>query len=440
MFQRQVLAAFLAIGTATAAIQAQTHVLTEPAKPGDCCRYDLRLTVKGELRVQRDGKTVSIPLTATARHQFVERVLEVEKNLPKKVARYYDLAKSRLNIDGQTSDKSLRDDRRLTVAQRHNDQFLCYSPAGPLLRDELEVAGEHFSTMPLAGLLPETAVKIGDSWRLPNHVVQAICQFEGLITNDLTGKLDDVKDGFADITIRGKAQGIDVGAMCKLDVAAKVRYELLPKRLVSLEWTQKDERDQGPVSPASSIEATTVVQRSVVSQPKELTDASLESVPKGFEPPAALTLVYQTDSKGRYDVALTREWRMVAQTDNHLVFRLLERGDLIAQAALTAWTKAEPGKHMSADDFKAVLAQAPGWQLEELLEASEVPADNGRWMYRVVARGTMEDVKVVQNFYLIAAPTGEQVVATFTMKPNQVAKLGTRDLTLLGAIGFPPKK
>lgn len=439
MSTRYVFAILVGLGI-VAASEAQTHTLTDPAKPGDCYRYDVSLSLKGDLRVHRDGKLVAIPLTASARHQFVERVLDVDKNLPKKVARYYDIARFRLNMDGNVTDKTLRDDRRLTVAQRHNDQFLCYSPSGPFLRDELEVAGEHFDTMTVTGLLPETDVKIGDTWRLPNHVVQALCQFEGLITNELSGKLDEVKDGFADMTISGKATGIELGALCKLDITAKVRYELLPKRLVGLEWVQKDERDQGPVSPASSITATTVVQRSVVSQPKELSDAALESVPKGFEPPIALTLVYQSDARGRYDVALTREWRMVAQTENHLVFRLLERGDLIAQVALTAWSKAEPGKHLSPDEFKQALAEAPGWVLEEILEASEVPADNNRWMYRISARGTMEDVKVVQHFYLIAAPTGEQVVATFTMKPNQVAKLGTRDLTLLGAIGFPPKK
>jgi hypothetical protein len=440
MFPRSFLAAIQTVGALATIALAQTQTIQDNVKRGDTNFFDITLTVKGELRVQKDGKNASIPLAANARLQFSERVLELHQSLPNKVARHYELAKSRLAIDGQIIEKSLRDDRKITIAQRHNEQFLCYSPAGPMLREELEVASEHFDTLALTGLLPEQAVKVGDTWKIPNPVAQSLCQFEGLLTNELTGKLDEVKDGFADMTIRGKAQGIELGAMCKLEVTAKVRYELLPKRIVSLEWTQKDERDQGPVSPASSFETTTVLQRRAIAQPKELTDAALESVPKGFEPPLALTLVYQSDAKQRFDVALTREWRMVAQTENHLVFRLLERGDLVAQVALTAWTKAEAGKHLSADEFKQVIAETPGWQLEEILEAAEVPVENGRWLYRIVARGAMEDVKVVQNFYLLAAPSGEQLVATFTMKPNQVAKLGIRDLTLLGAIGFPPKK
>src|SRR5262245_901065 len=61
--------------TAPAAL-AQTQTLTDPPKTGDCTRYDLSLSLKGEIRVARDGKTVSMPITATATHQFAERILE----------------------------------------------------------------------------------------------------------------------------------------------------------------------------------------------------------------------------------------------------------------------------------------------------------------------------------------------------------------------------
>ena len=68
-----------------------------------------------------------------------------------------------------------------------------------------------------------------------------------------------------------------------------------------------------------------------------------------------------------------------------------------------------------------------------------MPSENGRWVFRVIARGTMDDLKVVQNFYIIAGPNGDQTVATFTMKPGQTAKLGSKDLTLVGSIGFLKK-
>jgi hypothetical protein len=431
---------WVALFLAAPAASAQTHSLVDSPRPGDCCKYDLSMTLKGELRVNRDGRTVAIPITATADHNFHERVLEAkEKGLPEKVARHYGMAKSSITVDGSTNGRAIRDDRRLIVAQRHKDQFLAYSPAGPMTHDELDVVSEHFDTLTLTGLLPSNDVTTGDSWKLSNDVAQALCQFEALISTELTAKLDEVADGFASISIGGKASGIELGALTKVTVSARAKYEILPKRLVSVEWTQKDERDQGPASPAATVETTTIVKRAAVEMPKELTDSALESVPPGFDVPPALTLVYHRDAQSHYDVAASRDWHLVAQTDRHLVLRLIDRGDLVAQVALTPWNKADAGKHISPEEFKQAMAQAPGWQLDEILEASEVPAENGRWIYRISARGTMDDVKVIQTVYLVANTDGEQVIATFTMKPGQVAKLGSRDLTLVGSIGFPKK-
>src|SRR5579859_6002914 len=218
---------------------AQTQVLTDPAKAGDCARYDLTLTLKGEIRVARDGKTVAIPIAASANHQFVERILEQkEKGLPTKAARYYDAAKSTVTVDASASSKSLRDERRLMVAQRDPDKFTCYSPAGPLTRDELELAGEHFDTLAITGILPKNDVKIGDSWKLPNEAVLALCQFEALVSHELTAKFDAVEDGFALLSLSGKAQGIELGALAKIEVTAKAKYDILAKKLVHLEWAQ----------------------------------------------------------------------------------------------------------------------------------------------------------------------------------------------------------
>jgi hypothetical protein len=49
----------------------------------------------------------------------------------------------------------------------------------------------------------------------------------------------------------------------------------------------------------------------------------------------------------------------------------------------------------------------------------------------------MDGLAVVQNFYLVAAPGGEQVVLAFTMTPKQADKLGARDLSLVGSLDVP---
>jgi hypothetical protein len=47
------------------------------------------------------------------------------------------------------------------------------------------------------------------------------------------------------------------------------------------------------------------------------------------------------------------------------------------------------------------------------------------------AVGTMDDMKLIQNFYIIAWPTGEQLVLAFTLTPAQAEKLGGRDQAMV---------
>jgi hypothetical protein len=117
--------------------------------------------------------------------------------------------------------------------------------------------------------------------------------------------------------------------------------------------------------------------------------------------------------------------------------RYMERGDFVAQATITPWKKAEKGKHITAEEFKETMNNLAGWEPEKELQSGELPAENGRWIYRLSTQGQTEGVTAVQNFYLIATPEGEQLILVFTMTPKQVDKFGARDLSLVGSLEIP---
>jgi hypothetical protein len=55
--------------------------------------------------------------------------------------------------------------------------------------------------------------------------------------------------------------------------------------------------------------------------------------------------------------------------------------------------------------------------------------------------GQLDGVPVMQNFYLVPGPDGEQVVVAFTLSPKQADKLGARDISLVTSMEVPaPKK
>jgi hypothetical protein len=437
MFARRTAAAVLGLLVTAATGWAETWDLSENVQPGDCFQVQLDMKLAGELRVRRRGETVPLKLSATGTHAFPERVLAVGNGgLPEKAARVYETAKAVVAVAGNAAEKTLRPGRRLIVAHRTKDETLVYSPAGALTRDELELTSDHFDTLALTGLLPGKAVAVGDTWTVSNAVALALCNFEGLTEQTLAGKLEEVKDGVAVFSVAGASNGIDQGAQAKLTITATGRFDLKAKRLVSLEWKQKDDRDQGPVSPASAVETTVSVSRKAVEQPAALSDVALAAVPADAPPTLMLQLEYR-DPKNRFSFLYGREWRLTSQTDEHVVMRLMDRGDFVAQATFSPWTPADKGKHLSEESFREAMNAAPGWELDRELQAGEAPSAGDLYVYRLSLQGKMDGVEVLQNYYLLAARGGEQLVVSVTLTPKQAEKLGARDLSLVGGVDLP---
>jgi hypothetical protein len=438
MMAWRVSGAVLLLLAATSAGWSQSCTLAESSKPGDCFHYAIDMKLDGEMRFKKDDKIVPVKLTATATHAYAERTMEAGAGLVAKSVRYYESAKAVIHRGDDKSEAGLRPSRKLVVAQRHKDEHLVYCPAGALYRSELELLADHFDSLAIAGVLPGRSVKVGDTWKLGNPVTQALCSLEGMTENKLQGKLDSVTAAEAAFSITGTAAGVDSGAQVRTTVEAKGTFDLATKRITKLEWNQKDDRDQGPVSPSSSTEAKVVLSRKLIDEPKELNGVALVVVPGGFTPPAEMTHVEFRDEKGRYALLHTRDWQLTAVTENHTVLRLIDRGDFVAQVSVTPWDKAKKGEHLSPEKFKEAMATTSGWQPQAEIQAGVVPADNGRYIYRLSVQGQLLNVPVLQNFYLVAAPSGEQVVLTFTLTAKQADKLGARDLSMAASIEVPP--
>src|SRR5262249_7729499 len=153
--------------------------------------------------------------------------------------------------------------------------------------------------------------------------------------------------------------------------------------------------------------------------------------------PAEKTDLQFKDTSGRFELVHARDWQLVAHTDQHTVLRLMDRGELVAQVAIAPWQKAAAGQHQPEAQFKATIEMSPGWEQDKLLKEPEVvDLHNGLWTYLVAAEGDLNGVRVLQYFYLVAGPQGDQVVLTFTMTSAQAQKLGSRDLELVRGLSL----
>lgn len=408
--------------------------LVETPRPGDLARYRVDLAVNGRLLVTQEGKPQEVSLTAKAQHRFTEKIIAVAGGLPARSVRYFEEATAAATIGSDKDEHKLPADRRLFLAARTADGSFCFSPSGPVTREELDLVAEHFDPHCLPGLLPGKAVNIGDAWAIGNAAAQTAGLFDSLVKNSLAGKFTELKDGVATFTITGTMDGVENGSKVSLTVNSEGKFSVAAGLITELLWRQKDDREVGPVSPSSKVEAIAVVKRErIAEEPKEIAAAPLG------EPTVQNALLRFADAKGRYRFEYPRNWHITTETDEHLVLRLLDRGEFTAQATITAWRRAEPGEHASVEEFKKAIADSPGWKSERVFDDGEVAVGGGRWLYRLVAEGKMAEQPAVQGFHMLAGPRGHQVAVTFAMKPEKVKALAGRDLSLLKAIEFDSK-
>jgi hypothetical protein len=398
----------------------------------------ISMDLMGTLKLHQDGREIVLKETATAVHDYVERLLEEGmEGTAGKAARTYREAKVSITVDAEKIERTLRPERRFVMAQRERGQdgVLAYCPKGHFTREELDVT-DHFDTLAVSGLLPGKPVTIGETWKIGNVTTQALCHLQALSEHTLNAKLERVQGDVATITVTGKATGIDLGASVNVTVTATCRFDTKTHRLVSVDWVQKDERGPGPVSPASTLEIIIKLNRTPIEPVTELSDVLLVPV-RDVTPERNWTDLYFKDAKARFELEHARDWQLVGRTDEHVVMRLMDHGELVAQVTIAPWNKSEPGKHLSADEFKSVAANSPGWDQETLIKAEETKLPNGQWAYLIAAEGDLDGVRAVQYTYLVAGPNGDQVVLTFTMTPTQTQKLGSRDVEFVQGLQLP---
>ena len=439
LLQRFTIGVFALLLGVTSA-RAQEVNLSEAPLENRCVRNELTMELDGKINTKQDGKDVSYPHKAQAKHVFMERFLETKDPLTAKVARFYTTADSTIIFNNNASAKrSLRDERRFLIAQRIKGQIVSFSPKGPLTREEMELT-EHLDTMTIASLLPGKTIDVGKTWAISNAAVLALCELDGVTEQNLEGKLESLKDNLALVKITGKANGINLGAQVEMDITARLEFDTKLQRIVALEWKEADKRQQGPITPALIADVTIKLTRTPIEEPEQLNNIALVKIPSTATPPSELTNIHFQDPKKRFEMKHARDWHVTSPEDSpQLVMRNIERGDFIGQVTFTSWKKTDPKNVMSLEKFAEDMSKMPGWTEDKEISREKLKdtPKGQHTVYRVAASGELDGVRTIQYYFLIVSPQGEQLIATFSIVPQQVPRLASRDLELVREIAFP---
>ncbi|MBX7165301.1 MAG: hypothetical protein K1X74_03040 [Pirellulales bacterium] len=421
-------------GIGVAADPATLYDLRSGYSPGDAQKVELLLEAKGDLLLREDHAIKKHTLAVGGRMAYEERLIDLGDDTlaGRKGLRNYSQAQATIEIDGHRMQPELTGERRLIGVERQLDGTLFYCPTTLLTRDDLDLLEVPGNSLMVEGLLPNGKVAIGDSWPVTEQVLAALLDLDAVSTHEVKGTLSKVEGTKAKVDIAGTVSGAVAGVATEVEVKAKAVFDLESARLTWVALLTKEKRSIGHVGPG--LELTARLQMKVVpaEQPELLADEVLEQLPEA-PAPELLQLEFRSDSG--YAFAYDRRWHVISQSPESAIFRLVDRGDMVAQANVSLVT-ATADRPTSLESFRAQVEQSLGKSIEQIVEASEGKTSSELTINKVVAQGKVDGLAVEWHYYLVTGPNGRQVVFAFTMEADAVARLGELDAQMASSIEF----
>jgi hypothetical protein len=405
---------------------------------------NVELSVSGKV-FPAPGADKALKLAVEARFEYFERRLSKAGREGESLrgVRHYGEARADIQAGEQISNTRLRDSQRLIVAQGQLAGIDMFSPSGPLTYNELELLHVPGDSLAVLGLLPDSTVEPDESWKAPAWALPLVTGVEAVEKGELTCRVVSASAKVARIGFQGEIVGATVGAAAEIKIEGHLLYDREQKLISRIEATQTEKRAIGAVSPGLDVVAKVVVSRRIAERPARLTDKDLTGLP--IEPNAANRLLMLEAPAWNLRMFHDRRWHLFHQSAEVALLRLLDQGGLIAQCNIKKLPPAEPGQHVSEEQFQADIRQTLGKNFQQIVQSEKLKLKEGMYVFRVVAVGSVDRTNEKKEpesspmqwiYYLVANADGRQLSFVFSVDPRQAKDLENRDLSMVAGIEF----
>ncbi len=438
----------LSLGHGICSIEAAT-TLHEPEGPERTVQTSVSVTTTGSVfTAGGKEKSQKHPIVADARFRFRERRLPSGGRDAQalRATREFEIAQLETTISGRKTGQALPESNRVVVSSGADTGVWVYCPTGMLSRESMDLLELPGEPLALQALLPTEAVDVGAKWSPQPWAIQMLATVEAVQKSAMTCELTSLKADIATIQIDGSVLGQRYGANTDVKVAGLLTFDTKAQLITTAKLVYTIKANIGTVSPGIDARVETVVTRQVSPTPGQLTDALLATLP--ISPPSGAEMLTFDAAPWKVQLLHDRGWHLfqaVLEGNSQVViFRLMESGSLICQSNVARLPTAAPGKHASIDQFEADIQTSLGKRFKSLKPREKLPADDGRIIYRVVAEGQTTiasekgttEVPMQWNYYLLAAPNGQQLSFVFAIELQLVEQLKDRDLEMVQSVRF----
>ena len=360
---------------------------------------------------------------------------------PRKSVRHVVQAAAAISGEVRSHTAQLRPDIPLLVAERRRGDATAtvVCPAGPLERSELELVEVEGDPLILSEILPDGPVAPGQSWPVGKAAVLGISGYDTITRNALEATLERLEVDRATIRVRGRIEGSLQGATGAMACDGLLSFDRRLGWIDRFEINRNENRRPGPVEAGMDAKSTILVTRKVEQPPATLSDAALARVSLEVSPRTERLVEHGPD--GRSEFLHDRNWHVVGGDGKRiLVLKRMEGPKVVAQCNLMVEQPAGPGKHLDPKVFREEATRALGGRSSvEFLGMGEIPGDPADgYRYKVAVQRLEGGLPVVRYYYLIAAPTGEQLVVSYILAAQDVPSFGEEDVAMMKSLRWLP--
>ena len=395
-----------------------------------------------------EGQTVSHDVEAVAAFRFRERRLPPGGRDARalRALRQFELATAHTQVGDFDSDVEVPADLRLIVAEGRREGILNHCPERNLSRESVDLLNVPGDPLTLTSLLPRQAVEVGEEWSPSGWALQMLATLEAVDTAEVTCRLTSVEGRVARVDFSGQVNGQRHGANTEVGMEGHFLYDTEQRiiRTATANYTIK--ASIGTIDPGMDATVEVTMQRALESSPGRLTDEFASQIE--LQPDATQLLLQLDAEPWGVDFRHGRDWyifqAILEGNPKVVILRLIDQGSLICQCNISPVPAAPAGEHASLDQFEADIAEALGNNLDRIVSRDEIPASNGRKIFRFVTEGHIQvagnagavEIGMQWIYYLVAAPSGKQVSAVFAIEPAYVETLAGRDVEMMQRIRF----
>jgi hypothetical protein len=192
----------------------------------------------------------------------------------------------------------------------------------------------------------------------------------------------------------------------------------------------KEKRSVGHIGPGLDTVAKVIVTIAPISKSENLTAAVIQKLPQ--KPNPELSELSYTARGGRFRFNYDRRWYLTSEDPKLSVWRLLDRGELVAQCNMSPLPAGK--KPATLAEFQRDVQNSLGKNFGQFVKASQNTHEAGYTMFRLVIHGSVAQLPIEWIYYLIQDEKGQGVSLAFTFEQDLSGRFGEADRSLVSGL------